>query len=151
MKEVMRSVLLSPEFSDPANYFALFVAGRVRGARGEDVGWAGYSVNDAQAPLGNMGQNLFDPPDVNGWDQGATWFSTGSMLARMNYASALATNQRFNLATKAKPFAATPRNAARARRRVAALGAARQGGHQRTVHLSARHRSVDRQHGADSE
>lgn len=109
MKEVMRSVLLSPEFSDPANYFARYswpVEFVVRAVK--DVGWAGYSVNDALTPLGNMGQNLFDPPDVNGWDQGATWFSTGSMLARMNYASALATNQRFNLANKAKPFAATP-------------------------------------------
>jgi hypothetical protein len=59
-------------------------------------------------PLGNMGQNLYDPPDVAGWELGPSWFSTGSMLARMNFASALAANQRFNLATAAKPTASTP-------------------------------------------
>ena len=45
-----------------------------------------------------MGQNLYDPPDVAGWDLGRSWFSTGSMLARMNFASSLAANQKFNLA-----------------------------------------------------
>jgi len=45
----------------------------------------------------NMGQQLFEPPDVAGWDLGAGWFSSGGMLARMNFAALLATNQRFNL------------------------------------------------------
>ena len=44
-----------------------------------------------------MGQNLYEPPDVAGWDAGQAWFSTGAMLARMNFASTLAANQRFNL------------------------------------------------------
>jgi hypothetical protein len=51
-----------------------------------------------------MGQNLFEPPDVNGWDLGRGWFSTGAMLARMNFASTLAANQRFNLARDAGAF-----------------------------------------------
>jgi hypothetical protein len=55
-----------------------------------------------------MGQSLYDPPDVAGWDLGASWFSTGSMLARMNFASQLAGNQKFNLATAAKPFSSSP-------------------------------------------
>jgi len=46
--------------------------------------------------------SLFDPPDVAGWDLGPSWFSTGAMLARMNFASQLAGNQKFNLATAAK-------------------------------------------------
>ena len=45
-----------------------------------------------------MGQMLYEPPDVAGWDAGQTWFSTGAMLARMNFASTLAANQKFNLA-----------------------------------------------------
>ena len=65
-------------------------------------------MNDALTPLGNMGQNLFDPPDVAGWDLGRSWFSTGSMLARMNFASALAANQKFNLATAARGNASSP-------------------------------------------
>ena len=44
-----------------------------------------------------MGQQLFEPPDVNGWELGPGWFSSGGMLARMNFAATLATNQRFNL------------------------------------------------------
>ena len=66
------------------------------------------ALGDALTPLFNMGQVLYDPPDVAGWDAGRTWFSTGAMLARMNFAALLASNQRFNLARTAKPFAATP-------------------------------------------
>ena len=63
----------------------------------KEVGWAGFSVNDALSPLINMGQQLFEPPDVAGWDLGPGWFSSGGMLARMNFAAQLATNQKFAL------------------------------------------------------
>jgi len=39
---------------------------------------------------------------VNGWELGAGWFSTGGMLARMNFASTLALNQRFALRDQAR-------------------------------------------------
>jgi hypothetical protein len=55
-----------------------------------------------------MGQSLFEPPDVAGWDLGQGWFSTGAMLNRMNWAAALTTNQRVNLRNEARPFAQTP-------------------------------------------
>ena len=55
-----------------------------------------------------MGQVLYEPPNVAGWPLGEAWFSTGAMLARMNFASQLAGNQKFKLATAAKPSAATP-------------------------------------------
>jgi hypothetical protein len=45
---------------------------------------------------------------VNGWDLGPTWFTTGGMLARMNFASALASNQRFALRDAARSSAGTP-------------------------------------------
>jgi hypothetical protein len=48
-----------------------------------------------------MGQTLFEPPDVNGWELGEGWFTTGAMLARMNFAASLAFNQRFNLGREA--------------------------------------------------
>ena len=48
-------------------------------------------------PLTAMGQTLFEPPDVAGWELGQGWYSTGSMVARMNFAATLASNQRFNL------------------------------------------------------
>jgi uncharacterized protein (DUF1800 family) len=109
MKAVMRDVLLSNQFWDQRNFFARYswpVEFAVRAVK--DVGWTGFSVFDMVTPLGNMGQNLYDPPDVAGWDLGKGWFSTGSMLARMNFASTLAANQRFNLANRARPAAGSP-------------------------------------------
>ena len=103
MRAVMREVLLSPEFQDESAYFARYawpVELVVRALK--DVGWTGYSVNDALTPLSNMGQILYEPPDVAGWDLGESWFSTGAMLARMNFASSLAANQKFKLATAVK-------------------------------------------------
>jgi uncharacterized protein (DUF1800 family) len=109
MKQVVREVLLSPEFWDPDAYFARYawpVEFVVRALK--DIGWVGFTVNDALTPLANMGQVLYEPPDVSGWDAGRTWFSTGAMLARMNFASSLAANQKFNLAREAKSVSSTP-------------------------------------------
>jgi len=109
MKPVLREVLLSSEFWNSDRFFARYswpVEFVVRTIK--DVGWTGFTIGDTLTPLGNMGQNLYDPPDVAGWDLGKGWFSTGSMLARMNFASALAFNQKLNLATAAKPYAGTP-------------------------------------------
>ena len=109
MKTVVAEVLMSPQFWDLETKFARYawpVEFVVRAIK--DIGWGGFSVNDTLTPLANMGQILFEPPDVAGWDAGRTWFSTGAMLARMNFASSLAANQKFNLARTAKPFASTP-------------------------------------------
>ena len=109
MKAVVRAVLMSREFWAQESYFARYawpVEFVVRSLK--DVGWDGFSVGTALTPLGNMGQSLFEPPDVNGWDLGKGWFSTGSMLARMNFASTLTLNQRFKLTDRARPYAQTP-------------------------------------------
>jgi uncharacterized protein (DUF1800 family) len=95
---VMRVLILSSQFRDPANYYKRYswpVEFVVRSLK--EVGWAGFSVNDALTPLINMGQQLFEPPDVAGWELGPGWFSSGGMLARMNFAAQLATNQKFAL------------------------------------------------------
>jgi uncharacterized protein (DUF1800 family) len=39
--------------------------------------------------LASLGQNLFAPPNVKGWDGGIAWISTNSLLERYNYASML--------------------------------------------------------------
>ena len=109
MKAVMREVLLSKEFWDSGNYFARYAWPVEFVARAlKDIGWTGFSAADAITPLVNMGMSLYDPPDVAGWDLGPSWFSTGSMLARMNFASQLAGNQKFNLATAAKSHTSSP-------------------------------------------
>jgi uncharacterized protein (DUF1800 family) len=98
IEPMVRLILTSPQFRDPANYYKRYswpVEFVVRSIK--EVGWRGFSVNSTLTPLVNMGQQLFEPPDVNGWELGPGWFSSGSMLARMNFAALLATNQRFNL------------------------------------------------------
>jgi uncharacterized protein (DUF1800 family) len=105
MKPVMRELLLSPQFTDSASYFARYawpVEFVVRAIK--EVGWAGYTVSDGVNALGNMGQVLYEPPDVAGWDLGQNWFSSGAMLARMNLGSTLTSNQKYNLRDAAKPY-----------------------------------------------
>jgi uncharacterized protein (DUF1800 family) len=107
MKAVMQDLFASPQFWDSTfqrySWPVEFVARAIK-----DIGWVGFSVGDAVTPLSNMGQNLFEPPDVAGWEAGQAWFSTGAMLARMNFAASLAANQRFNLAKLAKDYSRTP-------------------------------------------
>jgi uncharacterized protein (DUF1800 family) len=69
----------------------------------KETGWNGLSVDAAMTPLVNMGQSLYEPPDVNGWTLGPDWFSTSSMLARMNFAATLMGNQKFNLGRELQP------------------------------------------------
>ncbi len=104
MKPVIRAVLLSRHFIDTAHRYHRYtwpVEFVVRSLK--ETGYLGFSVNDALTPLVNMGQQLYEPPDVNGWELGPGWFSTGGMLARMNFAAQLATNQRFTLREAARP------------------------------------------------
>ena len=89
----MRRLLRSAEFRSEANYFTRYSWPAEFVARGlKEVGWSGFSVNDAVSQMVNMGQVLYEPPDVAGWEQGPGWISTGGMLARMNFAAQLATH-----------------------------------------------------------
>lgn len=109
MKPVIRYILRSPWFTDVGNYYSRYawpVEYVVRAIK--EMGYVGFSVDSARTPLTNMGQTLFEPPDVAGWSLGADWFTTGGMLARMNFAATLAANQRFNLGRDAIPFRNTP-------------------------------------------
>ena len=104
MKPVIRYILELSWFLDTDKRYARYswpIEFVVRAIR--EVGWEGFSVNSARTPLTNMGQTLFEPPDVAGWELGQGWFSTGAMLARTNFASTLAGNQKFNLAEAAEP------------------------------------------------
>jgi uncharacterized protein (DUF1800 family) len=109
MKVVVRAVLESRQFNAPVYRYSRYswpVEFVVRALK--EIGSAGFSVNSAIGPLANMGQQLFEPPDVAGWSTAGGWFSTGAMLARMNFAATLTTNQRFNIANDAKGQGRTP-------------------------------------------
>jgi uncharacterized protein (DUF1800 family) len=109
LRPVVGRLLRSADFKSEANYFtkyswpAEFVARSIK-----EVGWNGFTVNDAVGQMVNMGQVLYEPPDVAGWEQGAGWISTGGMLARMNFAAQLSRTQATSLASAVKPYARTP-------------------------------------------
>ena len=109
IKPVLRAIFLSSQFTDAAAFYQRYAWPAEYVVRSlKEVGYLGFSVNDALTPMINMGQTLYEPPDVSGWDLGTWWFSTAGMLARMNFAAALASNQKFALRDAAGTSRATP-------------------------------------------
>jgi uncharacterized protein (DUF1800 family) len=109
MASVVRAVLSSPEFDAPESHFARFSWPVEFVARTlKEVGAAGFTLNSALSPLSNMGQQLFEPPDVAGWERGAAWFTTAAMLARMNFAATVTSRQRNDIAAAAAGNGPTP-------------------------------------------
>jgi uncharacterized protein (DUF1800 family) len=109
IRAVVQSILLSQDFSDTTAFFTRYswpVEYVIRSLK--EAGWTGFSLGTTLTPLVNMGQQLFEPPDVAGWTLGQGWFSTGMMLARMNFASTLSSNQKFRLATAAASAKQSP-------------------------------------------
>ncbi len=102
IRPVLTQLFTSSQFLDSASYFTHYswpAEYVIRAAK--ETGWVGLSANTMLTPLVNMGQQLLEPPNVAGWVLGQAWFSTGAMLARMNFASTLSSNQKFRLATAA--------------------------------------------------
>jgi uncharacterized protein (DUF1800 family) len=98
IKAMLTRLFTSNEFLDDTREFTRYswpVEYVVRAIK--ETGWNGLAVDAAMTPLVNMGQQLYEPPDVNGWALGPEWFSTASMLSRMNFSATLMANQRFNL------------------------------------------------------
>lgn len=88
--DVVRHILLAPAFRSDASYRSLvkspaeFIVGALKVAGlGGTPAWAVES-------MGRMGQTLFAPPTVKGWDGGAAWLSAGALLERMRFAAKLA-------------------------------------------------------------
>ena len=57
------------------------------------------SAREAPNALALMGQDLFNPPNVKGWNEGRDWINSRTLLARVNFASRLAEemNRRVSL------------------------------------------------------
>jgi len=109
MAPVVRAVLSSREFDSPDTYFARFSWPVEFVARAlKEAGHAGFPLNRALGPLSNMGQQLFEPPDVAGWERGPAWFTTAAMLARMNFAAVVTSQQRNAIAAAAAGNGPTP-------------------------------------------
>ncbi|HSU55388.1 MAG TPA: DUF1800 domain-containing protein [Candidatus Dormibacteraeota bacterium] len=89
-KPVLRAMFLSEEFYGPA---------LIRNQVKSPVQWLVGSVRMLERELPppmvcftltrNLGQDLFAPPNVKGWDGGLSWITTNNLLSRYNEANAL--------------------------------------------------------------
>ena len=87
VKTLMRDVLTSPEFVADQSYRALVkspVEYMIHTLKAVDAPQLTKLVVGASA---NMGQVLFDPPDVGGWPNNEAWISSNNMIARVNFAT----------------------------------------------------------------
>jgi uncharacterized protein (DUF1800 family) len=109
IRPVIRFILSSPWFTDPNVYNARYswpVEYVVRSIK--EVGWQNLSLDKVRSPMANMGQLLYEPPNVAGWHLGVNWFSTGTMLARTNFAATIAASQKDFLAVSLQSEARSP-------------------------------------------
>jgi len=89
-KPFLRVMFRSEEFYDPA-----IIRNEVKSPVQWLVGSARMLECDlpptpiCEAVLRNLGQDLFAPPNVKGWDGGITWITTNTLLARYNDAATL--------------------------------------------------------------
>jgi uncharacterized protein (DUF1800 family) len=94
VKAIVRAILTSDEFYSQRSYRGFvrspidFVVGAVRGLEIETdfaglVG--GQGRNTRAAGLRQMDQVLFEPPNVAGWPGGASWLSSSTFYARVNF------------------------------------------------------------------
>jgi uncharacterized protein (DUF1800 family) len=100
MKELVRAIFTSDEFFSERAFFSLvkqpaeYVVGAVRMLGGTyNPGTDARGSNTLSQSSRNMGQDLFGPPDVAGWDFNLGWVNTASMLERFNFANTYLTNR----------------------------------------------------------
>jgi uncharacterized protein (DUF1800 family) len=98
IRPVMRAMFEAEEFYSPRAFQALIkgpaelVASTVRTLGLETT------FSPVRRSIEGMGQSLFAPPDVSGWDGGITWINSSTLLERMNLANAIAMGQSRQLA-----------------------------------------------------
>ncbi|MCE0497479.1 MAG: DUF1800 domain-containing protein [Methylacidiphilales bacterium] len=98
LKHLMTTIFSSKEFYAPDV---------IRSQIKSPVQWLIASTHQLEAPLptqpmtlvmlAQLGQELFQPPNVKGWDGGIAWITTNSLMDRYNFAAALVEGQRVPL------------------------------------------------------
>ncbi|MBV9125472.1 MAG: DUF1800 domain-containing protein [Planctomycetes bacterium] len=102
---LVRTVLRSNLFFSPRVYRTRikspvdFLVGIVRGLEGRP-----NTINLATA-LEQLGQNLFYPPSVKGWDGGTAWLNAQTLLFRQNLALALTSTEDARFGSRCDPVA----------------------------------------------
>jgi uncharacterized protein (DUF1800 family) len=100
IREVMRTIITSPEFNDRAAYrtkvktpFEL-VASILRATNA-----APDTTQQNAQIIARLGQPIFGRATPDGWpDQGAAWMNTGALLNRVNLGAQVGSNQIANIA-----------------------------------------------------
>jgi uncharacterized protein (DUF1800 family) len=93
MRELVGAILRSPHFvSEPAIRAKVkspveFAVGAIRELH------ATVPIRSLPNALTRMGQTLFNPPTVAGWDEGLLWINTATLFERANFANSLATQR----------------------------------------------------------
>lgn len=101
MTPVLRELFGSQAFFSPEARHAI-IKGPVELVLGAHRSLESHPNLAAAVPLlSSLGQDIFEPPTVKGWDGGRLWISSTSMLQRANFAAELATGNR--LGTIADP------------------------------------------------
>lgn len=86
IKAMLKEIFSSNEFKSEKSYHAKvkspaeFVVGTMKALQ--------VTKLDADLPsvMARMGQNLFEPPSVKGWDGGMSWIATDTLMERFNFA-----------------------------------------------------------------
>ena len=91
MKAVLRTLFNSDFFKDEAVRYAHVkspaevVVGTLRVVGGSS--FPGPGIGDLSMQPTYMGQDLLNPPSVEGWHTGEEWINSGSLMARINFMS----------------------------------------------------------------
>ena len=91
IRAVMRALLLSEFFRSPQAYYAKvkspteLVIGLVRLVG--DYRFPDWGIRDIALECRYMGQDLMNPPSVEGWHTGKEWIDTGILVERVNFAA----------------------------------------------------------------
>lgn len=97
VRPMVRALLLSDDFRSPAAYRGAIaspvelVVGTFNRLDLTDL--TPEQLNAVINITRRLGQNLFNPPSVKGWDGGAAWIDTATMLDRFNFANNLINNR----------------------------------------------------------
>ena len=91
VRSVLRAMFNSDHFKSDAVRFRRYkspvelVAGTLHLAQA--VQWPGLHVREASLAASYMGQELLNPPSVEGWHEGAEWIDSGALVERVNFAA----------------------------------------------------------------
>jgi len=91
IRAVMRTLFMSKAFRSPSAYYARVkspaehVVGILRLV--EDFTYPRWGIREAALECRYMGQDLLNPPSVEGWHTGKEWIDTGILVERVNYAA----------------------------------------------------------------